>query len=90
MFGPPHPDSLGPKGENGSGGTDVQNNFHWYQMLAYEKITEVRRTAARDRLALAATQATRGVQRRERTPVAKLLWALAGVVGLGGPTLLRE
>jgi hypothetical protein len=66
------------------------SNYHYYKMMAHEKITEAWSAAARDRLALTATQSTREVQPCGRAPLAKLLWTLAGAFGLRRPALLEE
>ena len=68
----------------------MYNNFRLCQMIAYEKIADAQSAAARDRLALTATQAGRETQRCERAPLTKLRYALAGAFGLRRPALLRE
>jgi hypothetical protein len=66
------------------------DNYHWYEMVANEKIAEARRGAIRDRLALTAENGRRDVGRAAGSPVAGLLRSLANAFGRGRPALLSE
>ena len=68
----------------------MYNNYQWCEMIAYEKIMQPRRAAARDRLVLAADKARRGTRQAAESPLAGLLRMLVGAFGLRRPALLSE
>jgi len=60
-------------------------NYHWFDMVAHEKIAQARRWAEHDRRALAAESGKREARHSAGSPVAGLLRSLASAVGRGRP-----
>lgn len=65
----------------------MYNRYHWCEMTAYEKITEARRVAANDRLALTADNAKRKARHEARSLFPGLGATLASVFRSGHPVL---
>lgn len=62
--------------------------MHYYpERAAYEKITVACKAATRERLALAAANATREGRQSVESPLARCLRVLASVLGHGRPPL---
>lgn len=68
----------------------MYNDCHWCEMFAYEKIAAARRSAAHDRLAVAAVQAKRGAGQGAPSRYVGLLRVLANALGHGRPVLERK
>jgi hypothetical protein len=60
-------------------------NYHWWDMVAYEKIAQARRWAEQDRRALAADGGKREARHAAGSPVAGLLRSLASAFRRGRP-----